>query len=61
MAETRNLSVLSDAVLIKKFKEFSGVDRDLVLRVLRKRFDSGLLKTDLPHALRHVFKKTRRS
>lgn len=56
MAKTRNLSALPDQDLIKKFKEFTGVDRDLVLRVLQHRFNTGSLKADLPHGLRQSLK-----
>ncbi len=56
MAETRYLSSLSDQELIKKSKQFRGIDRDLVLRVLERRFNNGALKADLPSNLRQALK-----
>ena len=56
MANTRLLGVLSDQELIKKFKQFSGIDRDLVLRVIEQRFNKGLFKADLPNNLRQTLK-----
>ena len=57
MANTKLLSSLSDQVLIQKFKQFRGIDRDLVLRVLKRRFSEGSLRADLPNNLRQVLKK----
>ena len=56
MADTRFLNALSDQVLIQRFKQFSGIDRDLVLRVLKQRFNRGSLKADLPSSLRQALK-----
>jgi len=56
MAETRNLNALQDQQLIKMFKEFTGIDRELVRRALKRRFDTGKLKADLPSNLRMSLK-----
>lgn len=56
MADTKNLNVLPDHTLIQKFKQFTGIDRDLVLRVLQQRFERGSLKCDLPKDLRLALK-----
>ena len=59
MADTRRLSVLSDQKLIQMSKQFFGVDKDLVLRELRRRLNNGALKVDLPQNLRQTIKGMR--
>ena len=61
MARTRQLGVMPDQDLIKRYKQFTGIDRDLIFRELRRRFDSGSLTCMLPRDLLSAFKKSARA
>lgn len=59
MADTRHLRGIQDQKLVQMYKQFSGTDKDFVLRELKRRMDRGTLKIDLPSDVRDLVRSIR--